>query len=425
MDPAGRISHSGRDMVLPANSPMASAIDVSASRRVNFSQTLGQQQNKPPSRASSQIPKQSFQEQPSFSRLSYSTMPQTDTSPSPPPRVSPRVPLSPRVGVSRLTGFDYQPETDRSSSYSRLQPGNTFQSFAGNESDSWSHASRSLSSAVHRSFALEPKQTGISDYSRNTRQSSFAGGSKRAGSGEQHSSPSAFASAPLRTRQQSGDSRGVREAESGAASRLQELQEWQEPEEEEHQQQEEADMAGALWRQRNSRTTEYPISCRTGRERCAYTTSDDWAIFALHNQFVRPLRDREWLPGEPCIIRRGSFELPPGASRYSKSSCGLPATAFDSFVFPNPPRQFLMASGGNYNCGFSRLSSSCGRGGTTRQGGRLGTPQLTQEQLLDLERMLWFDPEPRLERPFRLYADSKGCLKGRIHDIGHIMRSGW
>lgn len=90
--------------------------------------------------------------------------------------------------------------------------------------------------------------------------------------------------------------------------------------------------------------------------------------------------------------------------------------------------------------------------------------------------MLWFDPEPRLERPFRLYADSKTCLKveslprctqssrpcpassendrssvnspkttvfksyvdcvgqllrvcvllqGRIHDIGHIMRSGW
>ena len=54
-------------------------------------------------------------------------------------------------------------------------------------------------------------------------------------------------------------------------------------------------------------------TCIDAQERCAYTTSDDWAIFALHNQYVRPLRDREWVPGEPCIIRKDSFELPPGA----------------------------------------------------------------------------------------------------------------
>lgn len=44
----------------------------------------------------------------------------------------------------------------------------------------------------------------------------------------------------------------------------------------------------------------------------------------------------------------------------------------------------------------------------------------------DLERQLWFDPEPRFERPFRTYADTKYCTKGtRTVDVAQLMRPGW
>lgn len=171
------------------------------------------------------------------------------------------------------------------------------------------------------------------------------------------------------------------------------------------------------------------------QERCAYTTSDDWAIFALHNQYVRPLRDREWVPGEPCIIRKNCFELPPGAcecdsvhkisrvrvedcggrywyfhisilasnksratakslresvcfgaGRFSEVSCGIPATAFDSFVFPNPPRQFLISSSRRTSGNVDFAQPSFVRSGRARGGARGGGSQLTQQQLLDLER---------------------------------------
>ncbi|KAL8425742.1 hypothetical protein Efla_003120 [Eimeria flavescens] len=207
---------------------------------------------------------------------------------------------------------------------------------------------------------------------------------------------------------------------NGAAEDMQEYADWQEVEEEEGEEEQRIHdgVSQAVWRMRESRvSTHHPVCTRTARERRAYTTSDDWAIFALHSQYVRPLRDRDWLPGEPCIIRKGSFELPPGAARYSESSSGLPATAFDSFVFPNPPRQFLLAAKGSVGGGDGGQPIGCFRAGRGRQAAdRRRNLQLTQGQLLDLERMLWFDPEPRLERPFRLYADSKGCLKvGVVH----------
>ncbi|OEH75903.1 uncharacterized protein LOC34621791 [Cyclospora cayetanensis] len=210
-----------------------------------------------------------------------------------------------------------------------------------------------------------------------------------------------------------------------AYEQLEDSPEWQEVDDAQESQGANDAIAGALWKKRIPRSAHYPICCRTARERCAYTTSDDWAIFALHNQYVRPLRDREWLPGEPCIIRTDSFELPPGACKFSESTCGLSATAFNSFVFPNPPRQFLMSYRGAASTVPFAMPSGSMRTGRARGRSRAFISQLTQQQLLDLERMLWFDPEPRLDRPFRLYADSKGCLKGRIHDIGHIMRCGW
>ncbi|PHJ16189.1 hypothetical protein CSUI_009998 [Cystoisospora suis] len=168
----------------------------------------------------------------------------------------------------------------------------------------------------------------------------------------------------------------------------------------------------------------YPVRCRTSRERCAFTQTQDWPIFALHQQYVRPLRSTEWLPGEPCVRQRGSFELPPGAARYSSSALAIPETAWEPFVFPNPPRAFLLR-----NKRFNSSAKTLLQGQKARAGCVLGgthcAADLTLADWLDLERMLWFDPEPRLEQPYRLYADSKTCLKGPVLDVGYLMRTGW
>lgn len=57
------------------------------------------------------------------------------------------------------------------------------------------------------------------------------------------------------------------------------------------------------------------VTCACAQEQCAFSANNDWAIFARHNQYVRPLREHDWVPGEPCIVRKGSFELPPGACK--------------------------------------------------------------------------------------------------------------
>jgi len=59
---------------------------------------------------------------------------------------------------------------------------------------------------------------------------------------------------------------------------------------------------------------------RIPREEAACRTTNDWSVFAIHKNHVRPLRDREWYPGEPCRMRSfGSgkmFELPPGSGKH-------------------------------------------------------------------------------------------------------------
>ncbi|CDJ34529.1 LOW QUALITY PROTEIN: uncharacterized protein EMH_0020780 [Eimeria mitis] len=315
--------------------------------------------------------------------------------------------------------------------HSRVQAAGGAQGSLGKEPDYWSYTPPSPPSAAHRAFSSCSKYDMQSEYLK----AASLSGSGRAGMtgnvdrmlSTSHSSADKKAGPPVSAsvRQEEADLNDGREPEE--EEQPQDDAEWQEYEGGAEQRDCTDGLAEAVWDKRIPQTsTQYPICSRTPRERCAYTTSDDWAIFALHNQYVRPLRDREWVAGEPCIIRKNSFELPPGAYRYSESTCGIPATAFDRFVFPNPPRQFLMAARGRSsgNVDFAPPSSYF-RMGTQRSGTRGRRPQLTQQQLLDLERMLWFDPEPRLERPFRLYADSKTCLKGRLHDIGHIMRSGW
>ncbi|CDJ53469.1 hypothetical protein, conserved [Eimeria brunetti] len=315
-------------------------------------------------------------------------------------------------------------------SFSRVQAAGGAQGSMGKEPDYWSYTTPPSQTAAHRAFSFGSKYDMQSEYL----EPAFRSGSGKSGAtgtvermlgtGQSPSDRKAGPSGSSNLRQEETDQN---EGEFEEHEHMQDNADWPEPEED----RELGDCSGgiteAVWDKRIPQTsTRSPICSRMPRERCAYTTTDDWAIFALHNQYVRPLRDREWVPGEPCIIRKNSFELPPGAYRYSESTCGIPATAFERFVFPNPPRQFLMAARGRTsgNVDFAPPSSYF-RMGTSRSGMRGRGSQLTQEQLLDLERMLWFDPEPRLERPFRLYADSKTCLKGRLHDIGHIMRSGW
>lgn len=166
-----------------------------------------------------------------------------------------------------------------------------------------------------------------------------------------------------------------------------------------------------------------PVHSRSNQERCAFTQSNDWLIFALHHQYVRPLRSSDWLPGEACVSQRDSFQLPPGSAKYSSSSLGIPQTAWEPFIFPNPPRPFLLRNKAFNSSAKTWIPSRKVKAGLV--GGAEEACNLTQSEWLDLERMLWFDPEPRLEKPYRLYADSKTCIKGSVLDIGHMMRIGW
>ncbi|KFG64655.1 hypothetical protein TGRUB_245640 [Toxoplasma gondii RUB] len=167
-----------------------------------------------------------------------------------------------------------------------------------------------------------------------------------------------------------------------------------------------------------------PVLSRSNRERCAFTQSNDWLVFALHHQYVRPLRSTDWLPGEACISQRDSFQLPPGAAKYTSSSLAIPQTAWEPFIFPNPPRPFLLRNKTFNSSARTWIPSRKVKAGLVG-GGTEHACNLTQHEWLDLERMLWFDSEPRLEQPYRLYADSKTCIKGSVLDIGHMMRIGW
>lgn len=198
-----------------------------------------------------------------------------------------RLPLSPGMGGSRAR-FDYPSETDRSFSYPRVHPGNSFHGSGGNELDSWPRASPSLSSEIHRNFALKPKHTGISNYSNPIGQSSHAG-SKRTSSMENQNSFAAFASEyakdplPLRGRQVSVDSKGMKEADGCASARMHDMQEWQGPKKGEHEDgRGEEDIAQAMWRKRNyCRSTQYPICYRTGRV-CFFSTFASFLFMCLY-----------------------------------------------------------------------------------------------------------------------------------------------
>ncbi|CDI82778.1 hypothetical protein, conserved [Eimeria praecox] len=345
------------------------------------------------------------------------------------PSAASRTPLHRQDGLSLNSSVKQERRTGSTFSFSRVQAAGGAQGSLGREPDYWSYAAPSPTSAAHRGFPscskydMQPEYLEPASQSGDIRQRMDGSieeilGTNQSATNKRTVPPSSASLPQVVTSQNEGELEEQEEPQDGAY--------WQEAEEAKDPEDCSEGAAEALWERRSPQTSaQYPISSRTPRERCAYTTSDDWAIFALHNQYVRPLRDREWVPGEPCIIRRNSFELPPGAYRYSESSCGIPATAFESFVFPNPPRQFLMAARGRTSGNVDFAQPSYFRMGTSRSGARGRCSQLTREQLLDLERMLWFDPEPRLERPFRLYADSKTCLKGRLQDIGHIMRNGW
>ncbi|KAL8273832.1 hypothetical protein Esti_002155 [Eimeria stiedai] len=330
----------------------------------------------------------------------------------------PGVSASPSLRLSKSRSALSGEMQDRGSSrfsYAHLQAAGGPQGTLGREPDYWTYTAPPMTSAANRVFAQSLKHEESRDLSETPRNDHLdaykksgnidrllgtdeGAGRDRGGPMQARSvNPSHSAHAYI------GDPIEDEDEQQGPAD-------WQEPHEEEEGQEPVYEGIGeAIWKKKASRASTYnPICMRTARERCAYTTSDDWAIFALHSQYVRPLRDRDWVPGEPCITRKG---------RYSESSSGLPATAFESFVFPNPPRQFLMSSKGTLGVVGSGQPFVCYRTGRGKQADRRRPPQLTQQQLLDLERMLWFDPEPRLERPFRLYADSKGCLKARFFTL--------
>ncbi|KAL8454276.1 hypothetical protein Emed_000385 [Eimeria media] len=273
-------------------------------------------------------------------------------------------------------------------SYARVQAAGGPQGALGREPDYWTYTAPPMTSVANRVFPQSfkhekdrdlpepPSKEHFDAYNKSGNLDKLLGfdeteGPMHAGSGNIRQSMHASMGGPIEDDEEQQDVAG-----------------WQEPyEEEEEQEPDHEGIREAIWKKKVSRASTYnPICTRTARERCAYTTSDDWAIFALHSQYVRPLRDRDWVPGEPCIIRKGSFELPPGACRYSESSSGLPATAFESFVFPNPPRQFLMSSKGTLGGVGSGQPFVCYRAGRGKHADRRRPPQLTQQQLLDLER---------------------------------------
>ncbi|CDJ68310.1 hypothetical protein, conserved [Eimeria necatrix] len=430
------VSYSGSMRGGPAaDSSRATTLSGGGARRVNFTQKLAHPKN-----VGATPPRSSLQRTDSTPSLNHQASQALSTAASEKSRAS-------RASISSKALTPAQQPVERTAStplaenkaggafsFSRVQAAGGAQGSLGSETDYWFHAAPTTTSAAHRAFSLSSKYEAQSETSEALREEG------RFTSGRMSNIERILGTTPVSADKKGETSHGLEalrqavdalheDRELEGQEQQQDLSEWQEP-------LEEKDSDGAisngsaiateLWKRRDTQSSTYsPLCSRTLRERCAYTTSDDWAIFALHNQYVRPLRDREWVPGEPCIIRRNCFELPPGACRFSEVSCGIPATAFDSFVFPNPPRQFLISSSKRTSGNVEFAQPSSVRSGRGRGGARGSGSQLTQEQLLDLERMLWFDPEPRLERPFRLYADSKTCLKGRIHDIGHIMRSGW
>lgn len=200
-------------------------------------------------------------------------------------------------------------------------------------------------------------------------------------------------------------------------------------------------------------------------EDAAYRVSNDWAVFATHGTYVRPLRSWDFYHGEPCRLHsRASgkgIEIPPGAVYRYNSAMGHSATSWDPFLFPNPPRTFLLNQTVEHPTPYGRncqdyflprgvVPKSLLQRGLTghpesmlRESGetqynrlrrfrrRVGISELAPAytppvQLDDLERQLWMDPEPRLERPFRMYADTKYCTKGyRLIDVAQLMRPGW
>lgn len=197
----------------------------------------------------------------------------------------------------------------------------------------------------------------------------------------------------------------------------------------------------------------------TPKEEAAMITSNDWVIFSIHGNYVRPRRDYEWYPGEPCRLKSFAsgkmFERPPGSVPYSTSGMGHSATSWDAFVFPNPPRMFLMSQQWSEISPYKRPSSQLSdndsqegdRGiwemglgglcaipnGRLRYFRRRTKPQVEYQNVAvpsihldDLERQLWMDPEPRFEKPFRIYADAKYCTRGaKFINVSELVRPGW
>ena len=127
-------------------------------------------------------------------------------------------------------------------------------------------------------------------------------------------------------------------------------------------------------------------------------TSHDWEVFAVHSGFVQPTNELNWQAG---YYNYNSFSLPPGSTPAFCNNNGLPATAWRPFIFRNPPRDFFLDD-------------------TFRS-----MPPLNPWQTKELEQALCVASEPREEIPFRLFADSKSCVKKGELLAGGFCRAGW
>ncbi|OXB71519.1 UNVERIFIED_CONTAM: hypothetical protein H355_005328 [Colinus virginianus] len=128
-------------------------------------------------------------------------------------------------------------------------------------------------------------------------------------------------------------------------------------------------------------------------ERCTFTQTYDWLIFALHGQYVRPLRSSDWVPGEACQHVHDGFELPPGAGT-TADACMLTGK---NHVYIEK-REFVIVQDSKGEVYIDEVE-------------RGAWVQMRSVEGAEEEPMLWFEPEPRLEKPYRLYADSKTCVK--------------
>ncbi|XP_053991511.1 uncharacterized protein LOC128883317 isoform X2 [Hylaeus volcanicus] len=218
---------------------------------------------------------------------------------------------------------------------------------------------------------------------------------------------------------------------------------------------------------------EKPIRLNNARQvrLAAYTVSMDWPVFTLHNNHVKPSREHDFYHGEPCSLRsaesRKGMELPPGAGsnlylmfqklveydgffhigsislryfnflvyRYNCTN-GHPATSWSPFLFPNPPRRFLLKQPHSTSLcfkttntpkyGHSNVPPNVAQKPTRDKYASQCAKEMNPSLFCDLERQIWMDPEIRVERAFRMYADSKYCTKGsRIKDISQLLRPGW